>query len=124
MLRAFRNELQNLFNRNKLYSKGHHHWIKSGNENKWFEKVKKFLTDYDISFSSEKEVAIAILMIFPAFGPSSGSNVKKEFNGKTKVFRLLGKKGMEVYKDAITINNNETLRDKFFETPIIKAIWR
>jgi len=30
---------------------------------------------------------------------------------------------MQVYKSMITNYNNETLRDKFFETPMIRRIW-
>ena len=31
---------------------------------------------------------------------------------------------MIVYKRAITANNNENLRDKFFNTKIIQSIWK
>ena len=87
-------------------SKGHHHWLKSGNEQKWFERVAEFLTEEGIAFSGKKDLAIAILLISPAFGPSSGKVVAKECRTNTAVYKLLGERGMEVFKGAITVNNN------------------
>jgi hypothetical protein len=118
-----RSYLSKRFSKARHLSKGYHHWLKSGNEAKWFERVGTFLTEQGIHFSSKKDVAIAILLIFPAFGPSSGSQVAKKCNTKTDVYRILGKEGMEIYKNSITTNNNEKLRDKFFNAPIIRAIW-
>ena len=31
---------------------------------------------------------------------------------------------MKVYKECLTTNNNESLRDEFFRTPIIKHVWQ
>lgn len=118
VLRTFRSYLAYKFNKS-AYSKGHHHWLKSGHEEKWFERVTQFLEDLGIEVSSRKEVAIVILLIFPAFGPSSGISIKK-LNTKTEVYRLLKDQGMKVFKLAITTNNNESLRDQFFFTPIIQ----
>lgn len=65
-----------------------------------------------------------ILLIFPAFGPSSGSESKKALDKTTKVYKLLKDQGMKVFKNTITTNNNEELRDIFFRAPIIKSIWQ
>ena len=118
VLRAFRSFLAYNFNHSP-YQKGHHHWLKNGNEDKWFERVTEFLEEMGIQVSTKKEIAIVILLIFPAFGPSSGNDTKKELDTSTKVYKLLKDQGMRVYKGAITTNNNEDLRDKFFTTPII-----
>ena len=72
MLRAFRNKFAKNFLKAHEFSQGYRHWLKNGKEEKWFHKVAEFLTSIDIEFSSEKDLAIAILLIFPAFGPSSG----------------------------------------------------
>lgn len=122
VLRAIRSFLAKLFKLSH-YSKGHHHWLKSGNEEKWFDRVNQFLMDLDIDVHSRKETAIVILLIFPAFGPSSGSFTVKGLDTSTKVYKLLKDHGMKVFKTAITTNNNEELRDEFFGTPIIKRIW-
>lgn len=82
VLRAFRSFLATKFNKSP-YQKGHHHWLKSGNEQKWFERVTQFLEDLGIEVSSKKEVAIVILLIFPAFGPSSGIDSKKNLDTST-----------------------------------------
>jgi hypothetical protein len=39
------------------------------------------------------------------------------------VYKLLKDNGMRVYKECLTTNNNESLRDEFFRTPIIRQIW-
>ena len=67
VLRAFRSFLAFKFNCSR-HQKGHHHWLKSGNEDKWFERVTEFLEEMEIQVSTKKEVAIIILLIFPAFG--------------------------------------------------------
>lgn len=123
VLRAFRSYLAKTFNTSP-YQKGHHHWLKSGNESRWFERVGEFLTSLDISFTSKKELAIVILLVFPAFGPSSGSMTAKDLNTKTEVYRLLKNQGMRVFKTSITTNNNEGLRDQLFEEPIIQKLWK
>jgi hypothetical protein len=64
-----------------------------------------------------------ILLVYPAFGPNTGKD-PKPFNKDTNVYRLLQDEGMAIYKTAITDNNNEELRDKFFLTPIVAKIWK
>ena len=86
--------------------------------------MAKFLLDLGIEISCNRDIAIVILLIFPAFGPSSGIMTKKALDTSTQVFKLLKKQGMKVYKECITTNNNENLRDEFFGTPIIKQLWQ
>jgi hypothetical protein len=45
--------------------------------------VSLFLNDLDVEPASKKEIAIVILLIFPAFGPSSGSESKKSLDTTT-----------------------------------------
>jgi len=86
----------------------------------WFDRVAKFLTEaLEIQVTYKKELAIAIILLYPAFGPSTGPEAKKHFNTQTEISKLLGDDGMEVYKNSITLNNNEGLRDLFFLTPVI-----
>ncbi len=48
---------------------GYRHW----KETTWFEKVTKFITeDLGIEGTNEKDVARAVLLLYPAFGKSSG----------------------------------------------------
>ncbi len=125
VLRAFRSFLANLFNSSRL-AKGHHHWHKCGNEERWFERVNQFLSYLDIHATTKKDIAIAILLIFPAFGPSTGNKfeIKKTTEYKDyAVYKLLKDEGMNVFKLSISSNNNEDLRDKFFKNPIIKQLW-
>jgi hypothetical protein len=67
-----------------------------------------------IDDSSEWELAVVILLLNPSYGPNTGKKPVKLFNKGTKVFKLLKNEGMLVFKSAITKNNNEDLRDKFF----------
>ncbi len=60
---------------------------------------------------TKRDVAITILLIYPAFGPSSSKVIKKGMDKSTKVYRILGDEGMEIYKNSITLKNNEKLRD-------------
>jgi hypothetical protein len=62
-------------------------------------------------------------MLYPAFGPSSGTEAKKQVNNTTRVYLLLGKDGMELFKTMITDNNNEELRDDFFNQKLVKRLW-
>lgn len=123
VLRAFRSFLANLFN-SSLLAKGHHHWLKCGNEDRWFERVNQFLSDLDIHPTTKRDTAIAILLIFPAFGPSTGKDIAKgDIYKKTTVYNLLQDEGMNIFKLSISSNNNEKLRDDFFEAPIIQQLW-
>ena len=74
-------------------------------------------------FVSDRELAIVILLICPAFGPSTTKVPEKPLNKNTKVFKLLRDEGMKIYKLSITDNNNLHLRDRFFKTPIIVRLW-
>jgi hypothetical protein len=112
-----------MFISSRKYSKGHHHW-KGDKEYVWFERVVKFLEEVlKIEISRQKDIAIVIILLYPAFGPSTGKKVKKEFNPNTKVNKLLGEEGMKIFKQAITLNNNEEMRDKFFKSKIIRDLW-
>jgi hypothetical protein len=73
VFRPFRKAFQNIFKKSKL-SKGRHHW----NEDKWFRRVRKFLEEELLLYKiSEREVAIAIILLYPAFGPSTGRGAIK-----------------------------------------------
>ena len=63
------------------------------------------------------------MLIFPAFGPSSGKESKKDINISTAVYQLLGDEGMHLFKTSITLKNNESVRNQFFGTPIIRQLW-
>jgi len=100
-----------MFEREKHLFKGRHHWT----EEKWFLRVTSFLEDcLKLKNFTDKEVAACILMLYPAFGPSSGTDAKKAFDKKSLIFQCLGDEGMELYKTMITDNNNEKSREKFF----------
>ena len=123
-MRAFRDYLAKSFKKSR-YSKQHARWYKfrrpynkKNNDDIWFDRVRNFL---DIQFANDYDVAIAILLIYPAFGPSTGKKgeIKKPLDKQTKVYRELKDHGMDVYKLSITDNNNEDLRDVFFDTPIV-----
>ena len=91
-----------------------------------FPTVRGFLKKVlGLSDVSDKEVAIALLLICPAKGPSTGKKVlvKKKLNEKSLVYKLLGDHGMKVFKLAISGNNTKKLRDEFFGTSIIKKLW-
>ena len=106
------------------YSGGYMEWFKNLKEDKWFSNVYKFLTILEINCTTSYDIAIAILLIFPAIGPSSGKDPIKPLNRETKVFQKLGEEGMKIYKSTITDNNSVSLRDNFFNTPIIQEIWK
>ena len=72
---------------------------------------------------SDQELAIVILLLCPAFGPSTTRVPEKPLNKNTKVFKLLKDEGMKIYKLSISGNNNMDLRDRFFKTPIIVRLW-
>lgn len=110
------------FNKSK-FGKGRNHWLVKGQEYKWFLRVTQFLTDLGINVSTKKEIAVVILLIFPAFGPSSTKNAKKSISKSTEVYQLLGDEGVEIYKTSITKNNNEKLRTAFFGTSIVRHLW-
>ena len=93
-------------------------------EDKWFSNVNKFLKSLGIYWKTSYDIAIAILLIFPIIGPSSGKDPIKRLNRETQVFLELGEEGMKIYKSTITNNNSVALRDKFFKTPIIQEIWK
>lgn len=100
--------------------KGRHHW----NEEKWFLRVRIFLEDrLGLKGFSETDIAAVILMLYPAFGPSSGTEAVKDLDTDTKIFRLLGNSGMELFKTMITDNNNEDNRSAFFDHRVIKKLW-
>ena len=122
VMRSFRSFLASKFNQSNL-GKGHNHWLRNGQEEKWFKRVTKFLNELEINITSKKDVAIAILLIFPAFGPSSGKESKKDINISTAVYQLLGDEGMHLFKTSITLKNNESVRNQFFGTPIIRQLW-
>jgi len=92
LLRSFRKILKTLFLTCKkadgsLLSKGHTKWQ---DEEKWFLRVRIFLEErLNLVDVSEREVAIAILLIYPAMGPSSGSDPVNKFQGKSNNKRLL-----------------------------------
>jgi len=54
------------------------------------------------------------LLLYPAFGPSSGTIAKKEVDESSLIFQLLQYEGMELFKVMITDNNNDELRKAFF----------
>jgi len=86
VLRPFRKALQDLFQKNADLYKGRHHW----NEDKWFFRVEIFLTNrLKIHNVSERDLAAVILMLYPAFGPSSGQEPEKMVNRHSKIFSLL-----------------------------------
>ena len=72
---------------------------------------------------TEEEVAIAILMLYPARGPSSGRNPVKSSNPQSRVYRTIGEQGMVVFKKFITENNNKGLREIYFSHPFISRLW-
>lgn len=127
VLRPFRKALQNLFEKEADLFKGRHHW----DESKWFLRVRIFLEDrHNIRGFSDTEVAAVILMLYPAFGPSSGTEdpsqnktIKKQVDRNSKVFKLLRDEGMELFKTMITDNNNDQQRKAFFTHKVIQRLW-
>jgi hypothetical protein len=124
VMRDFRKFLAKLFKKSR-YSKQHTRWYnfkrpydQKNNDDIWFDQVRNFL---DIRFANDYDVAVAILLIYPAFGPSTGrkGEIKKPLDKSTRVYRELKDHGMKIYKTSITRNNNEDLRDAFFNTPIV-----
>jgi hypothetical protein len=78
-MRAFRIFLAKLFKKSR-YSKQHTRWYNfkrpyndKNNDDIWFDQVRNFL---DIQFANDYDVAVAILLIYPAFGPSDGKSDK------------------------------------------------
>lgn len=120
VLRPLRKALQNMFEKQKDLFKGRHHW----EEEKWFLRVRIFLEDrLKLRGFNDQELAAVILMLYPAFGPSSGTEAKKPLDKTTKVFKLLSKEGMELFKTMLTDNNNEELRENFFSQKLVKRLW-
>lgn len=68
----------------------------------WFQRVQEFLNHEGIEVHSVEELAIVILLIYPAYGPNTGKKAKKQIDKKSEVYRLLKDKGMKIYKSAIT----------------------
>lgn len=109
-----------MFQKQKDLFKGRHHW----EEDKWFLRVRIFLEDrLKLRGFNDQELAAVILMLYPAYGPSSGTEAKKKVETSTKVYKLLGKNGMELFKTMITDNNNEDLRENFFNQKLVKKLW-
>jgi len=72
-----------LFEKQADLFKGRHHW----SEEKWFLRVEIFLSDrLKIRTFTEQELAAVILMLYPAFGPSSGTDSVKELDRATRVY--------------------------------------
>jgi hypothetical protein len=63
------------------------------------------------------------LLLYPAFGPSSGTIAKKEVDETSLIFQLLQYEGMELFKVMITDNNNDELRKAFFQNNVIRRLW-
>lgn len=124
VMRGKRSFLQKHFKSCKVYSKGHTHWLNHGKAFMWRERVDAYLKMLGITDCTPYELAIVTLLIYPAFGPSSGPEpIKKGVDKTTWVYKLLKDEGMQVYKLSITKNNNQALRDKFFNTDIIQRLW-
>lgn len=100
MLRPFRAAFTQLFLDMKIsdLSKGRHHWT----EEKWFDRLGEFLTKVlKIKNLTKKDLAAAILLQYPAFGPSTGKKdaIKKVNEYKSKlIYKLLGDHGINLYK--------------------------
>ena len=122
VLRSFRGKLRELFLRHIEYSRNFHRKT----EVYQIQIVRAFLNyELGLPYLTDKEVAIALLLIYPAKGPSTGKKdqIKKKLNKKSEVYKLLGDHGMLVYKKAISENNTIKLRDEFFNTRIIRLLW-
>ena len=63
------------------------------------------------------------MLLYPAFGPSSGTIAKKEVDESSLIFQLLQYEGMELFKVMITDNNNDELRKAFFQNNVIRRLW-
>ena len=58
-----------------------------GNEHYWFKRVAKFLNEVlEIEVTEKKDLAIAIILLYPAFGPSTGAEAVKKFDQNTEVY--------------------------------------
>ena len=118
--------MQKIFLDRKLsnLSKGRHHWP----EDKWFKRLGEFFSKVlGINGLSKKDMAAAILMQYPAFGPSTGKKneiIKKNHYKKTQIYKLLGYRGIYIFKTQITENNNEDSRDAFFKSKIVQVMWQ
>lgn len=74
MLRGIRKAIKAAFKASGL-DKGKHHW----DEDKWLEKGRTFLEDHiKLKSVKAKEVAIVVLLLYPAFGPSDNKPVNKD----------------------------------------------
>ena len=102
-------------------SKYRHKWSEAA----WFENTRLVLINsvFKGKVVTEEEVAIAILMLYPAKGPSSGKNPVKASNPQSRVYRAIGEEGMVVFKKFITENNNKGLREIYFSHPFIRRLW-
>ena len=79
VLRPFRKAFMKDFSKTGKLYKGRHHWT----EDKWFLRVESYLQDYlELHDVTEYEIAAAILLLYPAFGPSTGKEPCK--NDKNK----------------------------------------
>ena len=120
VLRPLRKALQKLFEKQHGLFKGRHHW----DQQKWFLRVRIFLeVCLNLRGFDEAEVAAIILLLYPAFGPSSGTEAKKEVKKNSLIFQLLQKEGMELFKTMITDNNNDEMRRDFFGNNVIRRLW-
>jgi hypothetical protein len=101
-------------------SKYRHKWSEAA----WFENTRLVLINSVFKGKvTEEEVAIAILMLYPAKGPSSGKDPVKSSNPQSRVYWAIGEEGMVVFKKFITENNNKGLREIYFSHPFIRRLW-
>ena len=63
------------------------------------------------------------MLLYPAYGPSSGTKTKKEVDENSEIFQLLKKDGMDLFKTMITDNNNDEMREAFFKNNVIRRLW-
>ncbi len=100
---------------------GRHHW----SDERLFERTKEYIQKFlNFKDPTDKEVWSIVLLMNPAKGIKVSK--KKDLLNRPaclQLYRALGDKGIEVFRDIFS-NNNKRLINEFFSQPIILKLWR
>lgn len=107
---TFNPETSSLESAKECERKGFHHWETS----RWFTETQAFLhSDLSLKEMSERNVWAAVLLLYPALGPS------KKFACHQDIITNLGQEGILIYKEIFD-KNREQSRDLFLNDNLIR----
>ncbi|TNV85932.1 hypothetical protein FGO68_gene15200 [Halteria grandinella] len=119
LLRGMRQCLREGMDSSSMFT-GRHHW----NDQKLFKITRMFIVKYyGFENPTDFETWAIVLLLNPAKGIiQSKKKAKYQQPACEELNRVLGKSGLEIFRDIFS-NNNKTLINKFFKHSIITRLW-